>query len=313
LPLLNIGTFLLGDIATFFLGNIFAFLFRDVTALLGWNISTLLRVVNLLADLLVDGVALLGVNSVAFFTIDSITLLSVDSVAFTLGHILAFFLGDSVTLPLIDHGTLLLRNLFANLVLDSLALPIVDDLALSHGAGGALLLCHGLALGLIPGGAGLGGLCGARFLVEGFLDGSWDVDALQFLSIEALLLLNSRTLLVDIIGRRAVPLDLNGTFSSLNLFLDRSLGDLTLPLLGVSTGLALDVSALLPGHRVIGGLRNLITDLLGHLAAHGLRLRSSARRLWSSARSLGNLGVELVRNIGQSEKKGHEHEELHLA
>jgi len=199
LSLLDIGTFLLGDIATFFLGNVFAFLFGDVTTLLGWNIPALLEVVDLLTDLLVDGVALFGVDSVAFLAIDSVALPLVDSVALPLGHVLAFLFRNGVTLPLIDDGALLLGNLLTDFILDSVTLLLVDDLALCHGVGGALLLSHGLTLGLVPGGAGLGSLSGTRFLVEGFLDGSWHVDALQFLGIEALLLLHVGTLLADVI------------------------------------------------------------------------------------------------------------------
>merc|ERR1719348_2457347 len=126
---------------------------------------------NLLADLLVDGVTLLGVDSVAFLAIDRVTL------------------------------------------------PLVDDLALCHSVGGALLLSHGLTLGLEPGGAGLGSLGGARFFMEGFLDSSGYIDALQFLSVEALLLLHVGTLLAYVINGGTMVLDLDGTFSSLDLFL----------------------------------------------------------------------------------------------
>jgi len=84
--------------------------------------------------------------------------------------------------------------------------------------------------------------------MEGFLDSSWHIDALQFLGIEALLLLDGGTLLAHVIDRRTIPLDLDRTFSPLNLFLDRLLGNLTCSLLGVGTGLTLDISALLPGH-----------------------------------------------------------------
>jgi len=199
LPLLDVGTFLSGDIATFFLGNIFTFLLGHVTTLLGWNISALLGVVNLLTDLFVNSVTLLGVDSVAFLAIHGVALPLVDSVALALGNVLAFLFRNSVALSLIDHRALLLRNVLTDLVLDSVTLPLVDDLALGHGVGGALLLCHGLALGLVPGGAGLGGLSGTRFLVEGFLDSSWHVDALQFLGVEALLLLHVGTLLADVI------------------------------------------------------------------------------------------------------------------
>jgi len=279
LSLLDVGTFLLWNIATFFLGGIFAFLLGDVTTLLDWNILAFLGVVDLLADLLVDSVALLGVDGVTFLAVNSVALPLVDGVALALGHVLAFFLGNSVTLSLIDNGALLLRNIFANLVLNGLALPFVDDLALGHSVGGALLLCHGLTLGLEPGRAGLASLGGARFLMESFLDGSWHIDALQFLGIEALLLLHGGTLLADVIDRGTLVLDLDRTFSSLNLFLDRLLGDLASSLLGVGTSFTLDVSALLPGHGLVGGLGYLIADLLGDLTTHRLRCRSLKRLL----------------------------------
>merc|ERR1719348_1039168 len=213
---------------------------------------------NLLADLLVDGVTLLGVDSVAFLAIDRVTL------------------------------------------------PLVDDLALCHGVGGALLLGHGLALGLIPGGAGLGSLGGARFLVEGFLDSSGHIDALQFLGVEALFLLDGGTLLAYVIDGGTLVLDLHGTFSSLDLFLDRLLGDLAGSLLGVGTSFTLDISALLPSHGLELGLGHLVADFLGDLATHRLRLRSRSR-------SLVDAGVELVRHVGQSKEKRHKDEKLHLA
>jgi len=306
LSLLDIGTFLLGDIATFFLGDVLAFLLGHVTTLLGWNIPALLGVMNLLTDLLVDGVALLGVNSVAFLAIDGVALPLVDSVALALGHVLAFLLGNGIALSLIDHRALLLRDVLTDLVLDSVALPLVDDLALSHGVGGALLLSHGLALGLEPGGAGLGGLSGARFLVEGFLDGSWHIDTLQFLGVEALFLLHSGTLLTDVIDRGTLVLDLDRAFSPLNLFLDRSLGYLTSSLLSVGTSLSLDISALLPGHRLICGLGNLVTDLLGNLTTYRLWCRS-----WSRLLLLLQTGIKLIGYIRQSKDEGGQNKEPH--
>jgi len=297
LSLLNIGAFLGGDIATFFLGNVLAFLLGDVTTLLGWNIPALLGVVDLLTDLLVDGVTLLSVDSVAFLAIHGVALPLVDSVALSLGHVLAFLLWNGVALPLVDHRALLLGNLLADLVLDRVTLPLVDDLALSHGVCGALLLGHGLALGLVPGGAGLSCLSGTGFLMEGFLCCSWNIDALQFLSVEALFLLHGRTLSSNIIDSGTLVLDLDGTFSPLNLFLDGSLEYLTSSLLGVGTGFSLNVSALLPAHRLEGGLGNLVADLLGDLTTHRLG--------WGSlTRLLNQVGVELVGNIGECKDEG---------
>ena len=218
---------------------------------------------------------------------------------------LAFLFGNSRAFPLIHHGTLLFWNILADFILDSVALPVVDDLALCHGVGGALLLGHGLALPFIPGGAGLGSLRGTGFFMESFLDGSGDVDTLQFLRVVALLLLHSGTLLADIIGSGTVPLDLERTFSSLDLLLHRPLGNLAGSLLDIGTGLVRDVSALLLGHRLVGCLGNLVTDFLGHLATH--RLRS-----WSSF-GLNNVGVELMRDITEGKDTEETNVTLHDA
>merc|ERR1712048_1014711 len=277
LSLLDVGTFFLGNLAAFFLGHITAFLLGNLATLLGRNLSALLRVVDLLADLLVDG----------------ITLPSVDGITLALRDILAFLLRNGGTFPLIHNRTLLLRNIFTDLILDSVTLPVVDDLALSHSVGGALLLGHGLALALVPGRAGLGSLRGTGFLVESFLDGSGNVDTLQLLGVVALLLLHGGTLLADIISCGAVPLDLQRTFSSLNLVLDRFLGDPTGSLLDIGTGLVWNISTLLPGHGFIGGLGNLVTDFLGHLPTHWLR----------SCFRLNQIGVELLRETTEGKKK----------
>ena len=204
-------------------------------------------------------------------------------------------------MPLIDHRALLLWNIFTDLILNSLTLPVIDNLTLSHGIGGALLLSHRFTFGFIPGGAGLGSLGGARFLMESFLDGSGDVNTLQFLRVVTLFFLLGRTLLTDVISCGAVPLDLKRTFSSLNLLLNWTLGDSTGSLLDIGTGLVRNISALLPGHRLVGGLGNLVADFLGHLTTHWLR--------WS--RSL-LAGIELVGDVGESQEKRYNNEELHL-
>ena len=214
-------------------------------------------------------------------------------------------LGHKRALPVLDHAALLAGHVLADLVLDSLTLPVIDDLALGNSVGGALLLGHWLALPLVPGGAGLGSLRGARFLVESFLDGSWDVDTLQFLRIVALLLLHCGTLLAHIIGSGTVPLDLQRAFSSLNLLLDRFLADLAGSFLDISTGLVRNIPALLPGHRLVGGLGNLITNFLGHLAADWLRR--------SSFGLLNQVGIELVGNVSQGKENSKANEILHVA
>jgi len=195
LSFLDIGTFLLGNLAALLLRNITTFLFRDITAFFRRNLSALFRVMDLLTDLLVDSVTLLGVDSITLLGINSVAFLGIDGVALTLRNILAFLFGDSRTFSLIDHRTLLLRNILADLILDSFTLPVIDDLALGHGVGGALLLSHGLALSLIPGGTGLGSLSGARFLVSSLLYSSGDVDTLQLLRVVAVLLMHGGTLL----------------------------------------------------------------------------------------------------------------------
>ena len=121
---------------------------------------------------------------------------------------LAFLLGNCGAFPLIDHRTLLLRNILAHLILDSLTLPVVDDLALGHSVSGALLLGHGLALPLVPGGAVLDRLSGAGFFMSSLLNSSGDIDTLQLLGVEALFLLHGRTLLADIISSGTISLDL---------------------------------------------------------------------------------------------------------
>ena len=184
---------------------------------------------NLLTDGLVAGVTLLGQ----------------DGVTLPLGDILAFLFRDSGAFPLTDHGALLLRYVLKDLILDSVTLSLIDNLA---GTEGADLLLHGLTLVLVPGGAGLGSLSGTGFIVMSFLDGPWNIDTLQVLGVVALLLLLDGTLGADIIDRGTVLLDLNRTFSSLDLFLNLLLNDLAGFVLDIRTGLVRNFSALLPGH-----------------------------------------------------------------
>ena len=114
--------------------------------------------------------------------------------------------------------------------------------------------------------------------------------------------LNSGTLLADIIGSGAVPLNLKRTFSSLNLILDRFLGDPTGSLLDIGTGLVWNISTLLPGHGFIGGLGNLVTDFIGHLTTHWLR----------SCFGLNQIGIELLRETTEGKKKTNTKETLHV-
>ena len=71
-------------------------------------------------------------------------------------------------MPLIDHRALLLWNIFTDFVLNSVTFSVMDNLAFGHSVGDTLLLGHGLALALIPGGTGLGSLRGTGFFMESF-------------------------------------------------------------------------------------------------------------------------------------------------
>ena len=103
-----------------------------------------------------------------------------------------------------------------------------------------------------------------------FLDGPWNIDTLKVLGVVALLLLLDGTLGADIIDRGTVLLDLNRTFSSLDLFLNLLLNNLAGFVLDIRTGLVRNFSALLPGHRLKGGSRNLATNLLRNLPTNRL-------------------------------------------
>merc|ERR1719158_1742621 len=141
----------------------------------------------------------------------------------------------------------------------------------------------------------------AGFFMSCLLNSSGDIDTFQLLGVEALFLLHGRALLADIIGSGTISFDLQRTFSPLNLILNRFLRNLASSLLDISTGLVRDISALLSGHRLVGGLGNLVADFLGHLTTNWLR--------WS--RSL-LAGIELVGDVGESQEKRYDNEELHL-
>ena len=179
--------------------------------------------------MLVDGVTLLAVDSVTFLAIHSVTLLSIDSVTLALRNILkemsvrkikfdnnyeidiihlAFLLRNSRAFSLIDHRALLLWNIFTDFVLHSVTFSVMDNLAFGHSVGDTLLLGHGLALPLVPGGALLDSLGVARFFMSRLLNSSGDIDTLQLLGVVALFLLHGRALLADIICCGTISLDL---------------------------------------------------------------------------------------------------------
>merc|ERR1719486_521796 len=188
LPLIDILALLPGHLAALLLGLLRALLGSDVTAHLG--------VVDLLTDLAGHGVADLGVDSVAFLLISSGALLA--------GDVPAFLLGNQGTLPLVHNAALLGGNIFTDLILDGLTLPLIDDLALGLGPGGALLLRDGGALLVVPGAALLVKLSGAFLFMDGLLDRSGQVDALDLRNVVALLSKLLATLLLDVIGSLAV-------------------------------------------------------------------------------------------------------------
>jgi len=254
LPLIDILALLPGHLAALLLGLLRALLGSDVTAHLG--------VVDLLTDLAGHGVADLGVDSVAFLLISSGALLA--------GDVPAFLLGNQGTLPLVHNAALLGGNIFTDLVLDGLTLPLIDNLALGLGPGGALLLRDGGALLVVPGAALLVKLSGAFLFMDGLLDRSGQVDALDLRNVVALLSKLLATLLLDVIGSLAVLAILQTALLTGDRLLDWPLGDLALALLEISADGVGDIMALPPGDGVVCGFRDLLTDLLGHLAAHWL-------------------------------------------
>jgi len=217
LLLLDSVTNLLGDITTVLFGNLATFLLRNLAAFLLWNIVALLFVSNLLANLLVDSVALLTISCVTFFLVGSFTLAMVLSPA--------FLLWNSVTLPVIDNFTVLLRNIFTNLIMDVLTFLLVGDLAVSNEVGDALPLHHRLTLVLEPDAALSVVLGGTLFIVDGFFLVLRKIDTLELGSTVAFLVLDLGTLLVDVIGSITLLPVPDGTNLLVGVLLDRSLSD----------------------------------------------------------------------------------------
>merc|ERR1719452_246538 len=255
LPLIDVIADLLGDLKTLLLGLL--------RALLGGDVTADLLVVNLLADLAGHRVADLGV--------DSVTLLLIGGRALLAGNVPALLLGNQGTLPLIHDAALLGGNILTDLILDSLALPLIDHLALGLGPGGALLLHDGGALLLVPGAALLVKLCGAFLLMDSLLDSPRKVDALHLGDAVTFLLKLLLTSLLNVIGSLAILLVLEAALLTGDGFLNRLLRNLALAFLDISTDGVGHIMALPPGDGVVHGLGNLLTYLLGDLAAHWLR------------------------------------------
>ena len=106
--------------------------------------------------------------------------------------------------------------------------------------------------------------------MDGLLDRSGQVDALDLRNVVALLSKLLATLLLDVIGSLAVLAILQTALLTGDRLLDWPLGDLALALLEISADGVGDIMALPSGDGVVCGFRDLLTDLLGHLAAHWL-------------------------------------------
>ena len=139
-------------------------------------------------------------------------------------------------------------DIVVDLVLQSLALLLSDHLALSLGLGGADLLHDEGALLLEPGGALLILDSGALLLVNSSPKWPWHIHTALLRHAVTLVLEDLLTLLLHIGGGLTLPLDL-GPAVTLGLYvLNWTLGDLTLPLVGVG------------GHSVQPGPRGLGLD-----------------------------------------------------
>ena len=112
-------------------------------------------------------------------------------------------------------------------------------------------------------------LSGTFLLMDGLLYGPGDINALHLGNVVALLLELLLAPLLNVIGSLAVLAVLEAALLTGDRLLDRALGDLALPLLDVSADGVGDVVALPPGDGVVDGFGNLLTDLLGDLAADG--------------------------------------------
>merc|ERR1719308_15220 len=218
----------------------------------------LFGVANLLANLFGHWVALPSIKSLAF--------LAIDSLALTTIHIPAFLFWDFGALPVTDNTTLLGRNILTDLILDSLTLLLVDNLALSFSSSCTFLFINRIALVLIRGCALLVLFSPALLFMNSLCDSSWNTDTLQLRDIVTLLFLHSATLLPGVLSRLTILPILDPTLLTRDRLLNRSLGDLTLALLDVSTDGVWNISTLLLGDGLVGSLGYLIANLLGNLS-----------------------------------------------
>ena len=121
---------------------------------------------------------------------------------------------------------------------------------------------------LLPGVALLVELCGALLLVDGLLDSPGYADALHLGDVVAFFLILLLASLLNVIGSLTVLAVLEATLLARDGLLDRSLGDLTLPLLDISADGVGDIMAFPPGDGVVDSLWHLFAHLLWDLAAH---------------------------------------------
>merc|ERR1719462_629302 len=113
LPLLDIVALLLGHALALLLGHVPAFFGSDITALL--------LVVDLLADLSCYGITFLAIDSFAFLAVDSLTLLLVDYLTLSLSPRCALLFLNWVTSILESVATLLVVFSRAFLLMNSLS------------------------------------------------------------------------------------------------------------------------------------------------------------------------------------------------
>jgi len=274
----SLALFLLNSF-TLSLLDIITLLFGHVLALLGGHITALLLVMNLLTDLFSHWGAFLAINS---FTL-------------TARNIPALLLWDLGALSFVDYITLLGRNILTNLFLDSLALFLIDNLTLGFGICSALLLINRTTLIFKRGTALLIILSGALFFMDSLRNSPWNANTFQFWNIVALLILNGAALLPGVLRSLTVLPVLESTLLPGDRLLYRSLRDLTLPFLNISTNGVGNIATLLLGDGLIRSLWNLVTDFLGNL---------STNWFWRRSCSLDGRRVKLKRQLGAKNHKG---------
>ena len=104
--------------------------------------------------------------------------------------------------------------------------------------------------------------------MNSLLDSPGDIDTLHLGDVVALLLVLLLAALLDVIGSLTVLAVLEAALLTGDRLLDRSLGDLTLPLLDISADGVGDIMAFPPGDGVVDSLWHLFAHLLRDLAAH---------------------------------------------